>query len=415
MLDLALWLNPIDGENPSGRDLRETPEFDALGRLMQARVDIVRDERNNPVSKTMVPVDWPAVLQKADELRVHGRDLRLLVIVARALLNERGLDGLAEGLTLIARTVEAHWESLHPDLRSAARPVDAAQRRIAALRTLEADAGRWRPSLGELAGERPEGVLGDLRCRTFFVTNEFGAVAGRDLELGALDGRTALSESAQGLTEAERAKIVREHEALVERVRGACTVQVSGPTPAAMAGLGDDQRARLAERTQATRAETEDLARGLRAVSAALDDAERAITEKVGEPVTLPALKRFLARAQVTLERAVSAATPAGAPAPVAGAPAEAVGAASVPTAPAAPAVPGQITSRQEVIACLDRIIDFYDRTEPASPVPFLARRMRRMVPMDFLKLMEDLAPSGLKEFRLLAGLSDDKKDRSSG
>ena len=86
-----------------------------------------------------------------------------------------------------------------------------------------------------------------------------------------------------------------------------------------------------------------------------------------------------------------------------------------LPTGPAIPAVPGQITSRQEVIACLDRIIDFYDRTEPASPVPFLARRMRRMVPMDFLKLMEDLAPSGLKEFRLLAGLGDDKKDRSSG
>ena len=32
------------------------------------------------------------------------------------------------------------------------------------------------------------------------------------------------------------------------------------------------------------------------------------------------------------------------------------------------------------------------------------------MVPMDFLELMEDLAPSGLKEFRPLAGLADDKK-----
>jgi type VI secretion system protein ImpA len=29
---------------------------------------------------------------------------------------------------------------------------------------------------------------------------------------------------------------------------------------------------------------------------------------------------------------------------------------------------------------------------------------------MDFLELMEDLAPSGLKEFRSLAGLGDDKK-----
>lgn len=412
MLDLAQWLNPIDGENPSGRDLRENPEFDALGRLMQARVDIVRDDRNNPVSKSLVPVDWAAVLQKADELRAHGRDLRLLVIVARALLNERGFDGLAEGLTLVARTVEVHWESLHPELRAAPRPIDAAQRRLAALRTLEADAGRWKPNIGELAGERPEGVLGDLRCRTFFVTNEFGAVTGRDLELGALDGRTALAESAQGLPEAERAKIVREHEALVERVRGACTVQASGPTPAAMAGLAEDQRARVAERTQATRAEMEGLVVGLRAVIAALDDVEAAVTAKVGEPVTLPALKRFLARVQITLERAVTGATAVVAPATAAAAPAETAGPAPAPTVAA---VPGQINSREDVILCLDRIIEFYNRTEPASPVPFLAKRMRRMVPMDFLKLIEDLAPSGLKEFRLLAGLTDDKKDRSSG
>ena len=61
MLDMALWLDPIEGENPSGRDLRDNPEFDTLGRLMQARVDVVRDERNNPVSKTFVPVDWAAV------------------------------------------------------------------------------------------------------------------------------------------------------------------------------------------------------------------------------------------------------------------------------------------------------------------------------------------------------------------
>ena len=36
------------------------------------------------------------------------------------------------------------------------------------------------------------------------------------------------------------------------------------------------------------------------------------------------------------------------------------------------------------------------------------------MVPMDFLKLIEDLAPSGLKEFRQLAGLTDDKKANKS-
>lgn len=414
MLDMALWLHPIDGENPSGRDLRENPEFDTLGRLMQARVDIVRDERNNPVSKTFVPVDWAAVLDKAAELRAHGRDLRLLVIVARALLNERGFEGLAEGLTLIARTGALHWDSLHPELRGGARPIEAAQRRIAALRSLEADAGRWKPSIGELAGERPEGVLGDLRCRSFFVTNEFGAITGRDLELGALDGRTALAEAAQGLPENERAKIVRDHEAVVERVRGACILQVSGPAAAAMAGLSAEQRANLAERTQATRAEFERQTEALRAAIAALDEVEAVFAEKVGEPVTLPALRRFLARLQITLERAIAGA--AAPDAPASGQAAEqATGHGSAAPAAQAPAVPGEIVSREEVIACLDRIIDFYERTEPASPVPFLARRMRRMVPMDFLTLIEDLAPSGLKEFRLLAGLTDDKKDRSSG
>ena len=37
------------------------------------------------------------------------------------------------------------------------------------------------------------------------------------------------------------------------------------------------------------------------------------------------------------------------------------------------------------------------------------------MVPMDFLELMEDLAPSGLKEFRSLAGIADKSSSRTQG
>ena len=86
-------------------------------------------------------------------------------------------------------------------------------------------------------------------------------------------------------------------------------------------------------------------------------------------------------------------------------------------TTPAAPVngaangayVPGQINSRRDVERCLDLVIDFYERTEPSSPIPHLARRMRKMVPMNFLQLMEEIAPSGLKEFRGIAGVFDDK------
>lgn len=71
--------------------------------------------------------------------------------------------------------------------------------------------------------------------------------------------------------------------------------------------------------------------------------------------------------------------------------------------------IPGRISSRDEVERCLDLIIDFYERTEPSSPIPHLARRVRKMVPMNFMQLMEEIAPSGMKEFRNAAGVLDDR------
>ena len=408
MLDLALWLDPIDGNNPSGQDLREDPEFDALGRLLQQRVDIVRDDRNNPVSKSVVPVDWAAVLSKADTLRARGRDLRLLVIVTRALFNERGIGGLAEGLTLVAKTCDLHWDSLHPALRPASRPTEAAQRRIAALGALELDAGAWQKR--ELDRERPEGVLGELRCRVFFNSRDFGPVTGRDLEQAALDGQTMLAEAIAGLPEKERASRLQQHTALVDRVRKCCVAQIAGPPPEMLAQLPEDARAVEAERTRTSRAEMERLIADLRDALAALAEVERVFGAKLGEPLSMPTLRRALERVQATVERSAASAAKLVQPAQSAQAEGAATGVAVAIAASVAPAVPGQIASREEVIACLDRIIEFYDRTEPASPVPFLAKRLRRMVPMDFLKLMEDLAPSGVKEFRQLAGLNDEKK-----
>ena len=78
---------------------------------------------------------------------------------------------------------------------------------------------------------------------------------------------------------------------------------------------------------------------------------------------------------------------------------------ANPPTETSGTGVPGRINSRGDVEACLEKIIDFYARTEPSSPIPHLARRMRRMVPMDFMQLMEEIAPSGIKEFKSVAGV----------
>ena len=83
----------------------------------------------------------------------------------------------------------------------------------------------------------------------------------------------------------------------------------------------------------------------------------------------------------------------------------------SAPSRPAAP--PGAIESREDVLRTLDQILDYYRRKEPTSPIPLLVERTRRLVPLSFLELMEDLAPSGVKQLKELGGL--EKADKKGG
>jgi type VI secretion system protein ImpA len=53
----------------------------------------------------------------------------------------------------------------------------------------------------------------------------------------------------------------------------------------------------------------------------------------------------------------------------------------------------------------LDLVLDYYRREEPSSPIPLLLERIKKLVPMNFLDLMAELAPAGVPEFKALAGL----------
>ncbi|MGX5799739.1 type VI secretion system protein TssA [Bradyrhizobium sp. Arg314] len=380
MTDLALWLNPLNGENPSGEDLRNDPAFHELERLAEAQLKVVHDG-GNKTSQTTVPVDWPAVLEKAEELRLRGRDLRLLVLVTRALANEEGLAGLAQGLALIARTFEQYWDTMHPSLRTGA-PREAALRRINALLDLQ---------------NGQEGLLANLRQVVFFSPRAIGPISGRDLEQAALDERVMLQEAASGLGTAEKAALTSAHNQLLNRVRTGCAAQIDQAADAMTSLLAD-----------------------ARAAIAALDAVDAALNARIeGNGATVPELKKFLQRLLTTLERNSGAvANGAAKPAPQAAEPAmparnghgaETMASVASPLE-ASTGLPDRINSRDEVVKCLDLVVAFYDRTEPSSPIPHLARRVRRMVHMDFVELMEDLAPSGLKEFRQLAGVPDPKK-----
>lgn len=79
------------------------------------------------------------------------------------------------------------------------------------------------------------------------------------------------------------------------------------------------------------------------------------------------------------------------------------------PTASAAPrSVPGEVRSRADVVAAIDRICRYYREKEPSSPVPLLLERAKRLVHADFLDIMTDLAPDAVTQIRNTAGIRDE-------
>ena len=62
------------------------------------------------------------------------------------------------------------------------------------------------------------------------------------------------------------------------------------------------------------------------------------------------------------------------------------------------------INSREDVQRAIDAINDYFQRQDPSSPIPFLLKRARRMLYMDFKEILENLAPDGLHQAEIVFG-----------
>ncbi len=371
-MDFERLLAPIEGDNPSGVELRHDLRFHDLARLTEPAAREFRANEDGTLGDAAPDVDWHRIIGDGEELADNGRDLRLLVLMSRARYNVDGFAGLGEALGFLAQTVTQYWDSLHPALRERDDPQVAALPRLNALRQLENDAN---------------GLLGDIRFGVVLNPRGIGPVTGDDLVAASLSDFEMLTRAASGLSQGEKDALVSAHGQRSNRVKAATR---------GMAAEDGEGMTALIDGITACEA-------GLTALGAAVTGAGNFGD---GPGLQMPELMEILALGRKTLEAAVGATV---ADAPVATDTPAAVPATAAAQA-TAPSPPGAINSRADVETSLDRIIAFYERTEPGSPMPHLARRMRRMVAMDFLELMEEIAPSGLKEFRNVAGVDDSKK-----
>jgi type VI secretion system protein ImpA len=71
-----------------------------------------------------------------------------------------------------------------------------------------------------------------------------------------------------------------------------------------------------------------------------------------------------------------------------------------------------EIASREDVRQTLDRLCAYFTVHEPTSPVPLLLQRARKLLDLNFMELLQDLAPDGVAQMALVSGIrNDDRSD----
>jgi type VI secretion system protein ImpA len=66
-------------------------------------------------------------------------------------------------------------------------------------------------------------------------------------------------------------------------------------------------------------------------------------------------------------------------------------------------AASGEIRSREDATRMLDKISEYFRRNEPSSPVPILLQRAKGLIAKDFMEILRDLTPEGIKQAEMFS------------
>jgi len=111
-MDREALLAPLGGEGGCGEDMLFSSAFDRITEMR--RFDDPSLSQGEWVTE-IKEADWAGVVRECTELlSSQTKDLRLAVWMTEALSNTRGFDGLADGYTLTAGLIDGFWTGIHP-------------------------------------------------------------------------------------------------------------------------------------------------------------------------------------------------------------------------------------------------------------------------------------------------------------
>ena len=114
LLDFDLLLQPISDENPSGENVRYEPIYDEIAEARRADDDFSLGKWQQTDLKIS---EFPKVVELADyTLKTRTKDLQIAAWLSEALSELHGFTGLRDSLKLLAGMQETFWETLFPEV-----------------------------------------------------------------------------------------------------------------------------------------------------------------------------------------------------------------------------------------------------------------------------------------------------------
>ncbi|WP_290872367.1 type VI secretion system protein TssA [Aquabacterium sp.] len=111
-MDFDALMAPIEGPSPAGEDLSFSTEFDQIAEMR--REDDPTLDQGEWVT-TLKVADWAGVTRLSTELLARrSKDLRLVMWLTEARTLSEGYEGLAGGLRLCTGLCERYWDVLYP-------------------------------------------------------------------------------------------------------------------------------------------------------------------------------------------------------------------------------------------------------------------------------------------------------------
>jgi type VI secretion system protein ImpA len=321
VIDVEALLVPISGDNPAGENLQYSGLHDEIREARRAEDALAQGDWQ----RELKAADWDLTLELAEKaLRTQTKDLQVAAWLAEALVKKHGFLGLRDGLKVMRGLHERFWDNVYPAVED-----------------------------GDLEGRANS--VSWLDRQTAFALKEVALTKAPGMAYGYIQMEQSKEFELAPNADAEAINRVN-----AERAKAAETGKI---TPE------DFAKAKAASK----RAFYEEIAGELGDCVQEFKALDRAIDERFGrETPGLGELKKSLDQVKDFADKTLKEKRAEEPSAEDIGAGEGGEESAGVSGAPAAI---GSIRSRQDALARLAHVADYFRRTEPHSPVSYLVQR----------------------------------------